>query len=137
MMQYESGIMGKWLAMLKEVAPRLTRVAFIANPKFRGYEYFWRSAEPAAQAIAVELIPSQISNNAADIEHAIESFAQMPDGGLLFVPDATIIAHRNLVITCTARSAGFAPRRKTRSEMRAVLYSEALAQLKPSSLPSA
>jgi putative tryptophan/tyrosine transport system substrate-binding protein len=85
--------------MLKEVAPRLTRVAFIANPKFRGYEYFWRSAEPAAQAIAVELIPSQISNNAADIEHAIESFARMPDGGLLFVPDATIIAHRDLVIT--------------------------------------
>ena len=92
-MQYESGIMGKWLAMLKEVAPRLARVDFVANPKFLGYEYFWRSAEPAAQAIAVELIPSQISNKAADIEHAIESFAQMPDGGLLFVPDATIIAH--------------------------------------------
>ena len=103
MMQYESGIMGKWLAMLKEVAPRLARVAFIANPKFRGYEYFWRSAEPAAQAIAVELIPSQIGNDAADIEHAIESFAQKPDGGLLFVPDATIIAHRDLVIMLAAR----------------------------------
>jgi hypothetical protein len=50
-----------------------------------------------------ELIPSQISDNAADIEHAIESFAQMPDGGLLFVPDATIIAHRDLVITLAAR----------------------------------
>ena len=103
MMQYESGIVGKWLAMLKEVAPRLARVAFIANPKFRGYEYFWRSAEPAAQAIAVELIRSQIGNDAADIEHAIESFAQMPDGGLLFVPDATIIAHRDLVIMLAAR----------------------------------
>ena len=103
MMQYESGIMGKWLAMLKEVAPRLARVAFIANPKFRGYEYFWRSAEPAAQAIAVELIPSQIGNDAADIEHAIKSFAQKPDGGLLFVPDATIIAHRDLVIMLAAR----------------------------------
>ncbi len=103
MMQYESGIMGKWLAMLKEVAPRLARVAFIANPKFRGYEYFWRSAEPAAQAIAVELIPSQFGNDAADIEHAIKSFAQMPDGGLLFVPDATIIAHRDLVIMLAAR----------------------------------
>jgi iron complex transport system substrate-binding protein len=98
MMQYESGIMGKWLAMLKEVAPRLTRVAFVANPKFRGYEYFWRSAEAAARALAIEIIPNQISNNAADIEHAIESFAQMPEGGLLFVPDATIIAHRDLVI---------------------------------------
>ena len=103
MMQYESGITGKWLAMLKEVAPRLARVAFIANPKFRGYEYFWRSAEAAARALAIELVPNQISNNAADIEHAIESFAQMPEGGLLFVPDATIIAHRDLVITLAAR----------------------------------
>jgi putative ABC transport system substrate-binding protein len=41
MMQYESGILGKWLAMLKEVAPHLTRVAFIANPRFKGYDYFW------------------------------------------------------------------------------------------------
>ena len=103
MMQYESGIVGNWLAMLKEVAPRLARVAFVANPKFRGYEYFWRSAEAAARALAIELIPNQISNNAADIEHAIESFAQMPEGGLLFVPDATIIAHRDLVITLATR----------------------------------
>jgi len=47
MMQYESGIMGKWLGMLKEVDPRLVRVAFIANPKFRGYNYFRRFAEAA------------------------------------------------------------------------------------------
>ena len=39
MMQYESGILGKWLAMLKEVAPHLTRAAFVANPKFKGYDY--------------------------------------------------------------------------------------------------
>lgn len=36
MMQYESGIVGKWLGMLKEIAPRLSRVAFVANPKFPG-----------------------------------------------------------------------------------------------------
>ena len=103
MMQYESGITGKWLAMLKEVAPALAHVAFVANSKFRGYEYFWRSAEAAARALAIELIPKQITNNAADIENAIESFAQMPKGGLLFVPDATIIAHRDLVIALAAR----------------------------------
>ena len=62
-----------------------------------------RELRPAARALAIELIPNQISNNAADIEHAIESFAQMPEGGLLFVPDATIIAHRDLVITLAAR----------------------------------
>jgi putative tryptophan/tyrosine transport system substrate-binding protein len=103
MMQYESGILGKWLAMLKEVAPHLTRVAFIANPKFKGYDYFWRFAQAAAPALAIELIPSQIGNDAADIERSIESFARIPEGALLFVPDATIIAHRDLVITLAAR----------------------------------
>ena len=122
MMQYESGIMGKWLAMLKEVAPRLTRVAFVANPKFRGYEYFWRSAEAAARALAIELIPNQISNNAADIEHAIESFAQMPEGGLLFVPDATIIAHRDLVITLTLGATSSRPAHSCPTELTTSTY---------------
>jgi putative tryptophan/tyrosine transport system substrate-binding protein len=103
MMQYESGISGKWLAMLKEVAPHLTRVAFVANPKFKGYDYFWRFAQAAASALAIELIPSQISNDTADVERAIETFARVPDGGLLVVPDATIIAHRDLFISLAAR----------------------------------
>jgi putative tryptophan/tyrosine transport system substrate-binding protein len=103
MMQYESGIVGKWLAMLKEVAPRLARVVFVANSKFKGYDYFWRFAQAAAPALAIELVPTQISNDTADVERAIESFARMPDGGLLFVPDATIIAHRDLVIALVAR----------------------------------
>ena len=103
MMQYESGIMGKWLAMLKEIEPRLSRVAFVANPKFRGYDYFLRFAETAAPALAIELIPTPITNDAADIERSIASFARMPGGGLLMVPDASIIAHRDLVIALAAR----------------------------------
>ena len=102
MMQYESGILGKWLSMLKEVAPHLTRVAFVANPKFKGCDYFWRFAQAAAPALAIELIPSQISNDIADVERAIELFARVPNGGLLVVPDATIIAHRDLFISLAA-----------------------------------
>ena len=79
----------------------LARVAFVANPKFRGY--FWRSATASAPALAIELIPSPSSDDAADIERWIESFAQMPNGGLLIVPDATIVAHRDLVIALAAR----------------------------------
>jgi putative ABC transport system substrate-binding protein len=103
MLQYESGIMGKWLTMLKEVAPHLARVAFVANPKFRGYGYFLQFAMAAASSLAIELVPTPIGDKAADIERSIESFAQVPDGGLLFVPDATIIAHRDLVIALAAR----------------------------------
>jgi putative ABC transport system substrate-binding protein len=103
MMQYESGIVGKWLAMLKDVAPRLARVVFVANSKFKGYDYFWRFAQAAAPALAIELIPSPVSNDAADVERSIEAFARVPDGGLLVVLDATIIAHRDLVISLAAR----------------------------------
>jgi putative ABC transport system substrate-binding protein len=103
MMQYESGIVGKWLAMLREIAPHLARVAFVANPKIRGYDYFWRSATASAPALAIELIPTPISNDATAIESSIETFAQIPNGGLLVVPDATIIAHRDLVIALAAR----------------------------------
>jgi putative tryptophan/tyrosine transport system substrate-binding protein len=102
MLQYESGIMGKWLTMLKEVAPHLARVAFVANPKFRGYGYFLQFAM-AASSLAIELVPTPIGDKAADVERSIESFAQVPDGGLLFVPDATIVAHRDLVIALAAR----------------------------------
>ena len=57
----------------------------------------------ALAALAIELVPSQISNDTADVERAIESFARVPNGGLLVVPDATIIAHRDLFISLAAR----------------------------------
>ena len=69
----------------------------------RVYDYFLRFAQAAASALAIELIPTLISNDAADIERSIESFARMPDGGLLMVPDATIVAHRDLVIALAAQ----------------------------------
>jgi putative ABC transport system substrate-binding protein len=52
---------------------------------------------------AIELIAKQISDDAADIERAIEAFARMPEGGLLIVLDSTIIAHSDLVISRAAR----------------------------------
>ena len=99
---YEEGITGKWLAMLKEIAPHLTRVAIIANPKNTPYEYFLRSAQAAAAKLAIELVPSRVAN-AADIEPAIESFARGPNGGLLFLPDVTSQTNRDLIVALAAR----------------------------------
>jgi putative tryptophan/tyrosine transport system substrate-binding protein len=77
LMLYEEGIAGKWLAMLKEIAPQLTRAALIANPKSTPFDYFVRSAKAAASSLAVEVVPSPIEN-AADIEQVIASLAQSP-----------------------------------------------------------
>jgi putative ABC transport system substrate-binding protein len=99
---YEAGVVGKWLALLKEIAPKLTRVAFIGNPKTGPFDYFLRAAATAAQLLAIELAPSRIQT-ASDIEHAIESFAGQPNGGLLIPPDATMFTHRDLILALAAR----------------------------------
>jgi putative ABC transport system substrate-binding protein len=65
----EASIAGKWLAMLKEIEPHLTRAAFMANPKTTPYDYFLRAAEALAPALAIELVPLRVET-AADHERA-------------------------------------------------------------------
>jgi putative ABC transport system substrate-binding protein len=101
-MLYEEGITGKWLALLKEIAPNLRRAALMANPISTPYDYFVRSAEVVAPSLALEIVPSP-NSNAADIERVIETFARVPGGGLLVLPDGTSIQHRDLVIALAAR----------------------------------
>ena len=102
LMLYEEGITSKWLALLKEIAPHLKRTALVANPISTPYDYFVRSAKAVAPSLALDLVPSPIAN-AADIEHVIETFARVPDGGLLVLPDGTSIQHRDLIIALAAR----------------------------------
>jgi putative ABC transport system substrate-binding protein len=96
----EASIAGKWLTMLKEIAP-ITRVALIANPK-NIFDYFMHAAEPVARTFSIELVPSPVSNS-AEIEHAIESFAGKPNGGLVLPPDATTSVSRDLIIALAAQ----------------------------------
>ena len=102
LIQYEPGIAGKWLAMLKEIAPNLARVALLANPKRTAYEYFLRNATAAASSLGIEIISSPVGN-VADIEQSISSLAQQDNGGLLCPPETFITAHRDLVIALAAK----------------------------------
>jgi putative tryptophan/tyrosine transport system substrate-binding protein len=102
LMQFEASITGKWLAMLKEIAPRLARVALMKNPKTSDYEHFLRATAALAPSFAIELVPSPVEN-AADIERAIESLARLPDGGLISTPDPSTFLHRDLIIALAAR----------------------------------
>jgi putative ABC transport system substrate-binding protein len=94
---YEASITGKWLAMLKEIAPNVTRVALVANPKTTPYEYFMRAAEVAAQSLALELVRAHVEN-AIDLERAIDAFARVPNGGLVLPPDSTTSLLRNVIV---------------------------------------
>ena len=98
----EASVAGKWLAMLKEIAPRLARAALVINPKTSSFTNYLREAEAMALSLAIELVPSPVEN-AADIERTIESFARLPNGGLVLPPDATTSSNRDLIIALTAR----------------------------------
>jgi putative ABC transport system substrate-binding protein len=101
-LHYEEGIPGKWLALLKEIAPNIARVALLANPKTTAYDYFMRSAQGAAPSLGLQLLTSPVVEG-ADIERVIESLARRPNGGLVSLPDATNLLHRDLIIAQAAQ----------------------------------
>jgi len=103
-LNYEAGIIGKWLAMLKEIAPRVTRAALVGNPKTTPFHYFQRAAEAIASSLAIELVPATIENSEADIERVIDSFAATANGGLVVLPDQTTTIRRDLIIALAARN---------------------------------
>jgi putative ABC transport system substrate-binding protein len=102
-MQYEASVTGKWLAMLKEIAPSLVRAAFVANPKTATYyEYYLRAGEALGPSLGIDVVFSPFEN-AADIERAIGSVASAPNRGLVVVPDFTNAVHRDLIIALAAQ----------------------------------
>jgi putative tryptophan/tyrosine transport system substrate-binding protein len=102
LLQYEESITGKWLALLREIAPNLTRAGLLANPKTAAFDYFVRSAKTRATDLSIEVVPTPIEN-ATDIERAIGGFAREPNGGLVLPPDTTTVVHRDLIIALAAR----------------------------------
>jgi putative tryptophan/tyrosine transport system substrate-binding protein len=102
-MLYEASVTGKWLAMLKEIAPRLERAALVTNPKTAPfYNYYLRAAESLSPSLGIKVVPSLVENS-ADLERTIGAFARTPNGGLLLPPDASTQVHRDLIIALAAR----------------------------------
>ena len=93
----------KWLELLKEIAPRVTRVAVLYNPNTAPYAtLFSRSAEVVAQKMAVELTAAPVYDP-AEIESALAMLGREPGGGLIIAPDPFTSAHRELILTLAAR----------------------------------
>jgi putative ABC transport system substrate-binding protein len=98
----EYAIVGKWLELLKEIAPGIDRVALIGNPEIVFTKSFQRSLEAVAPSFAVKPVAAEV-RDAADIERAIDVFAREPNGGLLAVPEFTASMHRALIFRTAAR----------------------------------
>jgi ABC-type uncharacterized transport system substrate-binding protein len=98
---YEESIIGKWLGMLREIEPRLTRIAVIGNPNVNSPTYV-KAAEPLTTALKLELVPLAVKTP-TDIEQALGSFARVPNSGLIVPPDLTAVLHRDLIIALAAK----------------------------------
>jgi len=99
---YEYGISGKWLELLKQVAPGVARVAVLrdpANPSGMGQ---WGVIQAVSPSFGVELRPVD-NRNADEIERGITTFAQEPNGGMIVVANAFSVVHRDLIIRLAAR----------------------------------
>src|SRR5262245_7953011 len=104
LMLYDASVASKWLSMLKEFGPNLKRAALLINPRSAPYyRYFVNAVEAAAPPLGIEPVFSPIENDAADVERVIESFARVPGGGLVTLPDSTPQIHRALITTLAAR----------------------------------
>jgi putative tryptophan/tyrosine transport system substrate-binding protein len=101
---FEASIGGKWLQLLKELDPRIARVAVIYNPLTAPFaRSFVGSIQLAAPTLGVDAITMPVRSK-ADIEAAVTAFARQPGGGLVAIPDSFTVEHRDLIIDLAART---------------------------------
>jgi putative ABC transport system substrate-binding protein len=99
----ESTMASKWLELLKEIAPRVNRVALLFNPATAPYfEYFVNPFKAAAASFAVEAITAPIRDT-SELESAVAGQAGTPNGGLVVMPDSFMVARRAEIISRAAR----------------------------------
>jgi len=94
---------GKWLEVLKETAPNISRVLVIMVPGSPILQAMLRSAEEAATRLAVETTAGGV-HNATEIEDVIKSFAQKPNGGLVVLPYAVTVFNASTIIALARKN---------------------------------
>jgi putative tryptophan/tyrosine transport system substrate-binding protein len=98
----EASMVGKWLELLKEIAPRVNRVAFLFNPATATYaEYYLNPFKAAAVSFAVEAIAAPV-RDPFEVESVVAAQARAPNSGLIVMPDAFMSAHRAEVTSLAA-----------------------------------
>jgi putative tryptophan/tyrosine transport system substrate-binding protein len=99
---FEPSIGGKWLEILKQVAPSVQRAAILHHPNIAANTAFVRAAEAASSTVGVTVTAAGVFN-AADIARALTEFAQTPDGGLIVAPAPPTFDNRQLIVDMAER----------------------------------
>jgi putative ABC transport system substrate-binding protein len=101
-MNYEYSLAGKWLELLKEIAPGVMRVAVLRDPATASGPGQFAAIQAMAPSVGVEVSAVNV-RDAGDIERAVAAFARTPNGGLIVVATPLASRHRDLIVTLAAR----------------------------------
>jgi putative ABC transport system substrate-binding protein len=101
-MIYEYNLGAKWMELLKEIAPRVTRVAIIRNAANPAGVAQFATLQNAAQSLGVQASPINV-RDAREIERSVEAFARSPNGGLVVTQSASATVYRDVIIAAAAR----------------------------------
>ena len=100
--QFEFGLSGKWLELLKQIAPGVMRAAVLRDPAISAGLGQWGALQTVAPSLGVELTPVNV-RDAGEIERAVATFARAPNGGLIVTGSAAAAFHRDLIVALAAR----------------------------------
>jgi putative tryptophan/tyrosine transport system substrate-binding protein len=100
--QFEYSISGKWLELLKQIAPSVTRAAVLRDPASPSGIGQFGAVQSVAPSLGVEVNPVNV-RDAGEIERAVAAFARSPNGGLIVTGSPSAQRHRDLIITLAAR----------------------------------
>ena len=101
-MTFEYSLSGKWLELLKQIAPGVTRVAVLRDPAIASGTGQFGAIQAVAPSLRVEVSPVNV-RDAGEIERAVAAFARSSNGGLIVTASALAALHRDLIITLAAR----------------------------------
>ena len=100
--QFEYGLSGKWLELLKEIAPGVTRAAVLRDPAVTAGIGQFAVIQSVSPSLGVEVIPVNV-RDAAEIERGVTAFARSGNGGLIVSASAPAVVNRELIVTLAAR----------------------------------
>ena len=98
---FEYGIGTKWLELLKQIVPSVTRAAIVRDPAITAGIGQWGAIQGAAPSIGIELTPVNV-RDPGEIERAMAAFARSSNGGLIVTGSALAVVHRDLIVTLVA-----------------------------------
>jgi putative ABC transport system substrate-binding protein len=101
-MQFEYSLSGKWVELLKQIAPRVTRAAVLRDPAITAGIGQFAVIQSVAPSVGLEVTPIDV-RDPAEIEREVRAFADLPNGGLIVTASAATAFHRDLIVTLAAR----------------------------------